>query len=276
MPPTKISLLHATFRSPVSPFELKSIWERNAERPERIEHIFAMNLDDEESIKGSEGLLRTMTTPYDHLVTAVQNWNAAASLSSGELLFAISDDLRPPKGWDELIEKVTQPLNPSHQDFAIKITDSPSRRDTVLRHPIVSRAFYKKHGLFDEDFRGVHCDNDITLRALTRSVILDARNIEFEHHNPLLDPQFASSASHSKINSFEEYAHGQKTMVSKWGPFLSAAHLNRLLLQRSMPRFKISSRIGNWSQLFALALAGVTRSFALTFLRSFRHRIVRE
>ena len=232
----RISVLHATYKSPSSPLKHRDLWLSRAKNPERVEYIFAMNDDDVASITATAGALRVLTCATDDLSTAVQNWNSAAALSTGDVLFVISDDLFPPVTWDEQLDGIVHDCEPRARDFAIKVQDSPYPEDTTLRHPLISRRFYERFGLFDEAFRGVYCDNDITLRAFLFSVILDGRSVAFEHQHPHFDSKFGASASHAEINDIREYAWGKGVFLHKWSPLHKKLNLNRLTLRRRLTR----------------------------------------
>ena len=232
----RISVLHATYKSSSSPIKHRDLWLSRAKNPERVEYIFAMNDDDVSSVTATAGALRVLTPPKDDLSTAVQNWNSAGALSTGDVLFVISDDLFPPLNWDEQLDRIVNDCDPKKRDFAIKVRDSPYPDDTTLRHPLISRRFYERFGLFDEAFRGVYCDNDITLRAFLFSVIVDGRSLEFEHQHPHFDATIGASASHTKINDSREYAWGREAFLHKWSPLHKNLNLNRLSLKGRLTR----------------------------------------
>ena len=167
-----ISLLLATYRSKTGPLKHRDTWMSMADMPDRIEWIVAMDNSDLNAIGETEGMIRAINRPRDSFSTAVQNWNSAARLANGNLLFVISDDLFPFPGWDSKIQEIVGTRDPEADDFAIKVQDSPNSDDTALRHPVVSRKFYNRLGLFDGSFRGVLCDSDFTLKALLYSQIL--------------------------------------------------------------------------------------------------------
>lgn len=231
-----ISLLHATYLSPIGPLRHRDAWLSLAESPGRIEYIAAMDESDRSAITETERILRAINHPRDTMSTAVQNWNSAAKLSSGDLLFVISDDLLPGPGWDTQIDALVMNHDPTANDFAIKVQDSPTPSETTLRHPLVSRRFYEKFGLFDDSFRGVFCDNDITFRALLYSKILDGRIVKFSHAHPHFDTTVSETLSHYKINRSEEYAFGRNVFQNKYWPFHLGVNLNKLTLPTGTQR----------------------------------------
>jgi hypothetical protein len=184
--------------------------------PEIVDYCVGMDASDELALNGSIGLKRVVGPSFEKLSTSVRNWNAAAGLSTGSLIFAISDDLIPSPAWDFAIISNLGILNPEQTPFAAKVSDSPVAEDTLLRHPIVSRAFLTRHGLFSPEFFGVYCDNDLTLRAYKRAFILDLRSeLQLEHAHPavsLIEP----STSQSKQNSDLAYKTGLEVFSRRW------------------------------------------------------------
>lgn len=237
-----ISLLHATYLNPSGPLRVRDTWLSRADTPDKIEYIVAMDESDEFALRQTEGILRAINRPQDSLSTAVQNWNSAARLAKGDVLFVISDDLEPPQGWDTQLEILLAGRNPATQDYAVKIQDSPNDADTTLRHPVISRKFYDKLGLFDPSFRGVFCDNDITLRALLASQIVDGRSICFSHVHPHFDREVQESVSQQRINRAEEYVFGREIFNRKYSPFHRGLNLNTLTLPTENARLDVGTR----------------------------------
>jgi hypothetical protein len=175
-----------------------------------------MDADDHETIERTEGYHRVVNEPLEGRVTSVRNWNAAAAASTADVLVVVADDLFPPQGWDTALRSVIGRLDPRQTAFAIKVTDDPERGDALMRHPVVSRAFYEEFGLFAPQFDGVCCDDDITRRAFWRSVIVDGRELVLDHRHPTLVAGTVGSESHERINAPSEYAKGHAILESLW------------------------------------------------------------
>jgi hypothetical protein len=214
----RISLLHATYRRESTPLEVKASWLEHADRPDLVDYIFAMDADDEAAIEQTEGHPRVVNPPSEGWATAVRNWNAAAKMASGDLLMVIADDLFPPQGWDTTLVGIIRPLDPATTAFAVKITDAPLEGDILMRHPVVSRAFYERYGLFSDSYHGVYCDDDLTLRAFWRAVILDGKSLVFDHRHFSYNESFPRSESHDRINQPREYQHGRVALRGSWSP----------------------------------------------------------
>ena len=92
---------------------------------------------------------------------------------------------RDPQTWDRALIEMIGSLNPARTPFVVKVTDSTDRiRLLLMRHPVASRAFYTRFGLFSDSYSGVYCDDDFTARAYWHSVILDGRSLQLEHGHP--------------------------------------------------------------------------------------------
>lgn len=222
-----LSLLHATYRRKESPVAIKEAWLATAVHPNSVEHIFALDADDEMSVASTEGHLRVVSPPFDG-VTAVRNWNAAAEQATGDLLIVIADDLLPPPGWDVILaELIGNKLDPRRVPFAVKVSDTPRGSslpggDALLRHPIISRAFYEKLGLFSPAFTGIGCDMDFTRRALWRSAIIDGRNLVLDHAHATVD---SPSESTSRINAPREAVVARRNYCQIWSARQRAARV---------------------------------------------------
>ena len=212
----RISLLHASYHRAAGPLIVRDAWLARADSPGDVEYVFAMDADDHGSIKDTDGCLRVIGQPAIGMVTAVRNWNNAAAVATGDLLMVVADDLFPPQGWDTALLELIALLDPEAVEFAVKLRDSTNRSKGLLRHPVISRAFYERHGLFDDAYRGVFCDDDITRRAFWRAAILDGRSIVLEHQHPDLDKTVQRSESQSRINTESAYRHGREQYYATW------------------------------------------------------------
>ena len=172
----KISLLHATRGRPAMAYKARATWLDRAADPDAIEHIFALDPDDETI--GPFITCRHVINPGRGPVAA---WNEAAKFSQGEILIQLSDDWEPPMHWDKLIlakfKGVTTPA-------VLAISDG-HRTDNLLCMAILNRARYENQGyLFHPDFFSVFSDNHFTDRAYADGVVIDAKEIVIEHMHP--------------------------------------------------------------------------------------------
>jgi len=210
----RISLLHATYRNPEAAIAVRTHWFRTAVNSDVVEHIYAIDDDDDATLRVTEGFRRIVSAARPE-VTSVRNWNAAAALASGDLLVVIADDLYPPAGWDQLLASAVGRLDPSRVAFALNVHDGTGEADVLMRHPVISREFFRRLGLFAPQFRGVYCDNDITIRAFSKAFIIDSSDIALRHEHPdFEDREF--SESQRAVNASSEYQFGFDTLTSTW------------------------------------------------------------
>ena len=141
-------------------------------------------------------------------------------MATGNLLFVIADDLYPAEeGWDDALEAIANEHDPSKVSYIIKIADSSSARDTKLRHPVVSRKYFDRNGLWNGRYRGMYVDTDLTLRAFWKSAILDGRAIRFKHVHPTQVRNTTETLSFIQGNDKAEYAFGLEQFNKSWPKF---------------------------------------------------------
>lgn len=195
----QISLCHATYQAGESGRRVRDAWFRNAHFPNRIEHCLAFEVSDHEtrSVYGipndqelgfsADSRSRFITTTPGVGTSAVRNWNAAARISSGDLLIAIADDTVPEKGWDTKVEHL---ISMQEQDrILLSFTDGRcheievGKSDSLLpRHPAITRPLYRDvQYLFPPRFTGLGADVALLVVALRHGYFLDARAVKLHH-----------------------------------------------------------------------------------------------
>jgi len=210
----RISLLHATYRAGDDAVLVRNAWFEKACNPDLIEHIFALDSDDAQTLTATEDYTRVISPASPERVSAVRNWNSAAASARGDLLFVIADDLFPPDEWDLTLNGIVGNLNPNRFAFAISVSDE-EEGPWLMRHPVISRKFYSKFGLFGPEFDGLYCDDDITLRAYNYAVVIDGKRLALEHRHPTVG-DFAWTQSQTRMNLSTEYEKGLRTLREKW------------------------------------------------------------
>ena len=203
----KISLLHAT-RRPAQAIKAQLNWLAKAHNGDAIEHIFAIDSDDTDSLNG-------LTLSRHVVVEAgggpVRAWNAAAESSHGQVLIQLSDDWEPPMHWDKLIlERIGDTSKPA----ALQVSDG-HRTDDLMCMAILTRARYlQQRHLFHPDFFSMYSDNWFSECAHRDGVVIDARDLVFEHLHPV----------HGKGEMDAVYARSNAEANYKAGKY----HLDRL------------------------------------------------
>jgi hypothetical protein len=175
---TRISLLHATRGRPIAAIQNMTMWLQRANNPERVEHIFAVDHDDETAatLNRFGGVVQT-EDGY-----SVGAWNLAAQESTGEILIQSSDDIEPPPGWDDMVDSRLD----TGAAYVLRTSDG-YRTDELITMAIITRKYYEQHGLFDPRFKNQFSDADFTVRAAKAGAIINARDIALVHHHPVFE-----------------------------------------------------------------------------------------
>ena len=236
----KISLLHATHFRPGGPAGLRDEWFKLARKPERIEYLVAVSRSDSLGVSQTQANLRKLVDPPVNGSTAVRNWNLLAKSATGDLLFVIADDLTPvSEGWDDSLESIALRHNPCTEDYVIKIRDSASATNTKLRHPVVSRKYFERRGLWNNKFRGMYVDTDLTLRAFWYAAIMDGNHIRFNHQHPTQNGKIVETLSFLQANAKDEYDFGLRQLDKTWPKF--AQHTRVSLIPPGVESIKLAS-----------------------------------
>jgi glycosyltransferase involved in cell wall biosynthesis len=197
----KISLLHATRGRPEKAWKCRKEWLRRAKNPDAIEHIFAIDHDDEAS-------LPLMLANHVIVTSAgcVAAWNAAASKSRGDVLVQVSDDFEPPMGWDE---SILAELGDLSESKVLAVSDG-NRKDDLLCMSILTRKRYEEQGyMYHPDFFSMYSDNYFSVKAFEDGVVIDARErLVFNHNHPLFG-KGQWDETYIRSNSDENYAKGK-------------------------------------------------------------------
>lgn len=204
----KISLLHATRGRVQQAAAARRKWLEKAANPDAIEHIFAIDADDVDSIQ--------YLTLWRHRIVQgdggpVRAWNAAAEASHGEILIQLSDDWEPPMHWDKII---LERMGDTSKPAVLQISDG-HREDDLMCMAILTRARYLDQGyLFHPDFFSMYSDNWFSECAHKDGVVIDARDVVFEHLHPAFG-KAEMDAVYARSNMRSNYVEG-------------AVHLQRL------------------------------------------------
>ena len=197
---TRISLLHATRGRPIAAIQNMTLWLQRANNPDRVEHIFAVDHDDETAatLNRFGGVVQT-DPGY-----SVGAWNLAAQNCTGEILIQLSDDIEPPPGWDDMVD--------SRLDTGaaqVLRTSDGYRTDELITMAIITRKYYEQHGLFDPRFKNQFSDADFTVRAAKAGAIINGRDIALVHHHPAFENR-ALDATHRRVADPVERERAEK------------------------------------------------------------------
>jgi hypothetical protein len=195
----RFSLIHATYHSRGVSRVVRDKWFELANNSLLVEHCVAFQHDDDEirqeyeidvsTQSGKTADLRSkfITTVPQDSPSAVRNWNAAASISSGKILIGIADDLIPYQGWDDVLWKLVEPETDNFcfwklHDTRCEDALSSSRDDILPRHPAMTRNYYERTGFFfDPRYVSVGCDDQLLCEGLIHGSIRDGRSFKLHH-----------------------------------------------------------------------------------------------
>jgi hypothetical protein len=203
-PAPRISLLHATRGRVNRAIQCRELWLDMADHPEAVEHIFAVDSDDADSMRW----LRSFKRVVSDAGTCVAAWNLAAKAATADLLVQLSDDWVPFRGWDTALANAHRGHSPALVPFVLAISDG-HRKDGLLCMAILSRARYRQQGdeMFSREYESIFSDNEFSFRAYRDGVAIDARHITFTH----LHPVFGKSEwdeTYRRQNAPEKYRRG--------------------------------------------------------------------
>jgi len=217
-----ISLLHATRGRSSQAIKCRSEWLKLANNPEAIEHIFAVDLDDEHAEVFHR--FQTVFLPSGS-GGCVAAWNAAAAICRGQVLLQLSDDWKPFKGWDDAI---LDAIGDTKQKAVLAVSDG-HREDDLLCMAIMTRSLYKEWGnMFHPEFFSMFSDNWFSEQAFKKGLVIDARSkIKFEHEHPAF----------GKAEMDETYARSNQSYNYQCGSGI---------FERLKAGVKVSSEMDGW------------------------------
>jgi hypothetical protein len=191
-----ISVVHPTARvKPSAGFPrgwvdaMLNFYERCAE-PSRVEYILVVHESRWDEFWGtgtnavdiSWGSTNVIKNPYRDCVVDQLNVGCAAADKSSKVLIATMDDLRAPKDWDRLIVESFPDLDTPH---VVQYSSCSPRDGDLIVAGAITRARYESVGYcLHPDYTSMYADDDFTTVARRDGVMLEAKNIQFEHLHP--------------------------------------------------------------------------------------------
>jgi hypothetical protein len=206
-----ISLLHATRGRAEGALQAKQAWLEAAFDPHAVEHIFAFDCDDTESL-ARLGSARHVVA-LEEGKGCVAAWNLAAAASRGDVLIQMSDDWVPLKHWDrKIIERFRDVSKPG----VLKISDG-RRVDDLLCMAIFTRAWLEALGgeFLSPEYFGVYSDDEFSFRAYEAGVVIDARDLVFQHRHPNYDQSLPFDETHQRQNTPARKSNGRDVFLKR-------------------------------------------------------------
>ena len=201
----RVSLVHATRGRLVKAAATRKLWLDRAAKPWLVEHIFCIDDDDDDS----RGLKR-----FHHLTVpagggCVRAFNEGAATTVSPVIVIMADDVIPPQKWDDLILKR---LGKTDAPKVLAVSDG-FQKSPLLTCQIFTRAWLRLDGtVYHPLFKNVFADQWFTHCAYERGVVIEARDLIFEHDHPFktgapMDRTYAAQ------NTDEAYAYGHAVLA---------------------------------------------------------------
>jgi hypothetical protein len=207
----QISLLHATRGRVAGAIAARDGWLEAAEFPEQIEHIFAFDRDDAQSVAGLGAYRHVVVEEQDRGCVAA--WSLAARASKGQILVQLSDDWVPLRHWDrKIIERFRDVSKPG----VLKISDG-RRVDDLICMAIFTRAWLEALGgeFLSAEYFGVYSDDEFSFRAYEAGVVIDARDLVFQHLHPNYDHSLPVDETHQRQNAPARRMNGRDIFLRR-------------------------------------------------------------
>lgn len=200
----RFTILHATRSRPHRAAEIRKFFIDRADDPQSVEYIFAIDSDDEESLRLLRRFRHVVVPPAGGVVAPI---NAAAKLARGEILIMAADDCLPPPRWDSHVWEAFRPAR--NQPRVLAVSDG-YRDDALITHPIMNRAFYKAQGyFFCPEYPHLYCDTELSLRAYKAGRVIEAKHLIFRHNNPIFTGEPQDQLARAR-NNVEAYRIGKE------------------------------------------------------------------
>jgi hypothetical protein len=206
-----LSLLHATRGRAAEARTARERWLQAAEYPERVEHVFAFDRDDHDSVAGLSGFRHVVVEERDKGCVAA--WNLSARASQGQILIQLSDDWLPIRHWDT---KIAARFRDPSQPGVLRISDG-RRVDDLLCMAIFTRPYLDLLGgdFLGPQYFGVYSDDEFSFRAYQHGVVIDARDIVFEHCHPSFVARGVYDETHQRQNDGRRFVEGRKIFLAR-------------------------------------------------------------
>lgn len=173
------SLCHSTARVPSGWLPAAQKWFARCDRPESVEYVLVHDAGTE--VVGDNPGFGSFAVRVNHKRrTAVDGWNCSAEKSTGQFLITVADDWFPCPHWDTELLKVIPDLA---GQYVVEV--STGGDNGLLTFSLLTRPYYERYGyLFWHEYTGMLADNEFTDVAREDGVVIDARELFFQHRHP--------------------------------------------------------------------------------------------
>jgi hypothetical protein len=131
----------------------------------------------------------------------------AAAKSTGDIIVQLSDDWMPPRNWDVELESRMD----TSKAQVLAVNDGIREDDLLCMAILTRRRLIEQGYLFHPNFIGVYSDNWFTHCAKRDGVLVNARDLMFEHLHPAFG-KAEMDETYEKQNSDAAYAYGKRVL----------------------------------------------------------------
>jgi hypothetical protein len=170
------SLLHATKGRPEKAFETMNRWIGMSSGDHHIEYIFSLDDDDHNTISKMKMVNAKVIIGKNR--GNVDAYNAAAKISTGDILIQVHDDLLCPVNWDILVARyLPNPLEKKVLHVSDGRNDINQTKPDLITLNLCTRAWYETRRYFwYPEYVSIWCDDDLTDVARSKNAIIDVRD----------------------------------------------------------------------------------------------------
>ena len=203
----KISCIHPTCR-PELARETRDKWLKLAKKPSQIEYITCFDSFDKNEIKQKIKTYKNIIEIYEkYSFGIVKKCNSAAKLANANCIIVATDDTIPEQNWDEKLLDAA--------DWSKKIvlntsdgSEEVDKRPYMIKTVILSKKRYEELGyILHPEFSHVYCDNFHTWISHKDDVVIQRKDIMFEHLHPSMGKS-EPDEFYTNASTEEEYVKG--------------------------------------------------------------------
>lgn len=206
------SICHATARVPDGWRASHKEWMANADEPDKLEYVLSVHVDDCPKDWWPKKVVKPVA--YIGLHNSVHGWNVAAQAAEGQILILNADDFFPPPHWDtQLLRYTYRGVNtPNMGAFVIHVSTGSPRDSNLISLGILSRPLYNRWGYaLYPAYESMYSDDDMTEHAYQDGLVIDARDLVFEHRHHSLGKSVEDDV-YRKQSRPEAYAIGKEIL----------------------------------------------------------------
>jgi glycosyltransferase involved in cell wall biosynthesis len=176
----KISLIHPSRGRAQKAFDTYVNWMNKASGQHVIEHIISIDISDPEKMKYYQLFINRSIYVVKDNTCVVEATNAAAKISSGNILVYLSDDFDCPHEWDKMLVAAFHDME---IPMLVKVDDCLQKFETkVLTIPIMNLKLYETLGYFwHPGYKSMFVDEHLYHLCSKNGWLYNAPLLKFPH-----------------------------------------------------------------------------------------------